>query len=59
VDTWFEKGVGIIRKDQIHHGTIGELHTRLLRFEPAARGSATPSEPRPSGSVARTFTSRH
>jgi hypothetical protein len=33
-DIWFEKGVGIVRKEEIHHGTIGEGRTRLLRFEP-------------------------
>jgi hypothetical protein len=36
-DIWFEKGVGVVREDQVHHGTIGERRTRLLRFEPAAR----------------------
>jgi len=35
-DVWFEKGVGIVREDEIHHGTIGEFHTRLLRFQPAS-----------------------
>ncbi len=35
-DVWFEKGTGVVREDEIHHGTIGELHTRLLRFEPAS-----------------------
>jgi hypothetical protein len=34
-DTWFEKGVGVIREVEIHHGTIGEDRTRLIRFEPA------------------------
>ena len=37
VDTWFAKGVGVVRKDEVHHGTIGELRTRLLRFQPASR----------------------
>jgi hypothetical protein len=35
VDIWFAKGVGIVREDDIHHGTIGDVRTRLLRFEPA------------------------
>jgi hypothetical protein len=34
-DIWFEKGVGVVREEQIHHGTIGEERVRLLRFEPA------------------------
>ena len=29
----FEKGVGIVREEKIHHGTIGEDRSRLLRFE--------------------------
>jgi hypothetical protein len=33
-DIWFEKGVGIVREEEIHHGTIGKERTRLLRFEP-------------------------
>ncbi len=33
-DIWFEKGVGIVREEEIHHGTIGEERTRLVRFEP-------------------------
>ena len=33
-DIWFERGVGIVREDEIHHGTIGEERTHLLRFEP-------------------------
>ncbi len=37
VDIWFEKGVGIVREEEIHHGTIGEERTRLLRFEPERR----------------------
>ena len=37
VDIWFERGVGIVREDDIHHGTVGEVRTRLLRFEPAPR----------------------
>jgi hypothetical protein len=37
VDTWFEKGVGVVREDEIHSGTIGEMRTRLLRFEPASQ----------------------
>jgi len=35
VDIWFEKGVGVVRQDDIHHGTLGERHVRLVRFEPA------------------------
>ena len=35
VDIWFEKGAGIVREEEIHHGTIGEVRTRLLHFEPA------------------------
>jgi hypothetical protein len=34
-DIWFKKSVGIIREEDIHHGTIGEERTRLLRFDPA------------------------
>jgi hypothetical protein len=37
VDIWFEKGVGLVHEDDIHHGTIGEVRTRLLRYEPAPR----------------------
>lgn len=37
VDIWFEKGVGIVRGEEIHHGTIGEERTRLVRFEPASQ----------------------
>ena len=37
VDIWFEKGVGVVREEEIHHGTIGEKRTRLLRLEPALR----------------------
>jgi len=36
-DIWFEKDVGIVREKEIHHGTIGEERTRLLRFEPASQ----------------------
>jgi hypothetical protein len=36
-EIWFEKGVGVVRKDSIHHGTIGERRVRLLRFEAAAQ----------------------
>jgi hypothetical protein len=36
-DIWFEKGVGVVRQDEIHHGTIGETRILLLRFEPASR----------------------
>ena len=34
VDIWFEKSVGVVREEEIHHGTI-ERRARLLRFEPA------------------------
>jgi hypothetical protein len=36
-DIWFEKGIGIVHMEKIHHGTIGEDRTRLLRFKPASR----------------------
>jgi hypothetical protein len=36
-DIWLEKGVGVVREEQIHHGTIGEERIRLLSFEPASR----------------------
>jgi hypothetical protein len=36
-DIWFEKGVGIVREEEIHHGTIGEERTRLLRFKSASQ----------------------
>ena len=36
-DIWLERGVGITREEEIHHGTIGEERTRLLRFEPASQ----------------------
>jgi hypothetical protein len=35
VDLWFQKGVGVIREESIHHGTIGEERVRLVRFDPA------------------------
>ena len=35
-DIWFEKGVGVVREEEIHHGTIGEERTRLLRFQPVS-----------------------
>ena len=35
VDIWFAKGVGLIRKDAVHHGTIGEERIRLIRFQSA------------------------
>ena len=37
VDIWFEKGVGVVRLDQIHHGTVGEVRMQLVRFESAAK----------------------
>ena len=36
-DIWFEKGVGIIREEEIRHGTIGERRSSLPRYEPAAK----------------------
>ena len=36
-EIWFERGVGIVREEEIHHGTIGEERTQLVRFEPAAK----------------------
>ncbi len=36
-EIWFEKGVGILREEEIHHGTIGEERTRLIRFQPASQ----------------------
>jgi len=41
-DIWFEKGVGIVREEETHHGTVGEERTRLLHFEPAPPHQATP-----------------
>jgi hypothetical protein len=32
-DVWFQRRVGVVREEEIHHGTIGETRTRLLRFE--------------------------
>jgi hypothetical protein len=43
VDVWFGKGLGIAREVEIHHGTIGEERTLLLRFEPASAGPAARS----------------
>ena len=34
-EIWFERGVGIVRDEEIHHGTVGEERTHLVRFEPA------------------------
>jgi hypothetical protein len=36
-DIWFEKGVGIVREEEIHHGTTDEERTRLLHFESASQ----------------------
>ncbi len=36
-DIWFEKGIGIVREAEVHHGTYGEVLLRLLRFEPSSR----------------------
>jgi hypothetical protein len=35
-EIWFEKGVGIVRDEEIHHGTVGEERSRLVRFEPVS-----------------------
>jgi len=35
-EIWFEKGVGMVREEMIHHGTITEIRTRLIRFKPAS-----------------------
>ncbi len=35
-EIWFQEGTGIVREEEIHHGTIGEERTRLVRFEPAS-----------------------
>lgn len=35
VDMWFAKGIGVIRKEAVHHGTLGTERIRLLRFESA------------------------
>jgi hypothetical protein len=34
-EIWFQKGVGIVREEEIHHGTVGEDRIRLVRFEPS------------------------
>jgi hypothetical protein len=34
-EIWLQKGVGIVRDEYIHHGTLGEEHLRLVRFEAA------------------------
>jgi hypothetical protein len=36
-DIWFKRGVGVVREEEIHHGTTGEERTRVLSFQPAAR----------------------
>jgi hypothetical protein len=35
-EIWFQEGTGIVREEEIHHGTIGEERTRLLTFTPAS-----------------------
>jgi hypothetical protein len=35
-EIWFEKGVGIVREEDIHHGTVGEERIRLVRFQPVS-----------------------
>ena len=35
---WFQTGVGITAARSFHNGTYGDLHLRLLRFEPASPG---------------------
>jgi hypothetical protein len=35
VDIWFAKGIGVLRKEAVHHGTLGEERIGLLRFESA------------------------
>jgi hypothetical protein len=34
-EIWFERGVGLVRDEETHHGTVGEERTQLVRFEPA------------------------
>ena len=34
-EIWFERGVGIVRDEVIHHGTVDEDRSQLVRFEPA------------------------
>jgi len=33
-ETWFQKGIGIFRDEYVHHGTLGEERTWLVRFDP-------------------------
>jgi hypothetical protein len=35
VDIWFAKGIGVLRKEAAHHGTLGEERIGLLKFESA------------------------
>jgi hypothetical protein len=35
-DVWFARGVGVIRKEYTHHGTLDDMTSRLVRFTPAA-----------------------
>jgi hypothetical protein len=35
-DIWFKKGIGIVREQDVHHGTIGVIGAQLLRFQPAS-----------------------
>ena len=34
-EIWFQKGVGIVRDEYIHHGTLGEQRMRLVSFQAA------------------------
>ncbi len=34
-DIWFQKGIGVVRQELIHHGTIGENREQLVRFVPS------------------------
>jgi hypothetical protein len=36
VEIWFEKGRGIVRQRELHHGTYWETREQLVRFEPRA-----------------------
>jgi hypothetical protein len=49
-DVWFERGVGIVREDDVHAGTSAESRSQLLLFEPAPR-VAIGSVPAPTAEV--------
>ena len=34
-EIWFQKGIGVVRQELIHHGTIGENREQLVRFVPS------------------------